>query len=378
MLDLIIQFPSVRVRNVPTADILPTMLTGIYPPEHSWDVSLKENPGNTYIERIVDQIPDFLTTTFQCFLHLATGSFDLATVPPNRRRMFEIYRTRYIKKNTNSLLRFGKYDSILNIIGKENSVYLSNTKMYKLTNIIETITEGNFSLKMFETYSLDLIEHWNLDNPDIVDEAYRQLDYIVAELYEKCLKTGVTFILFSDHGQDRVNGVIELKSALEGLNLSSNDYIYYIEAFRARFWFNNDVARQQITNLLNSFENASVFSYEQMNQFNFDYRDDRYGELFFVVDPGFIIFPHDFYHPLANIFLGLMDVKQRSRIYNPVHRGNHHYLPTNDSEKGLLVLADDRFIATGKDMQIGDFAPTILSLLDLNIPKYMKGSYRFH
>lgn len=377
IIDLKNKFPNVNVSSVPTADILPTLLTGIYPPEHSWDVSLKRQRENKIYDRLLDSLPDLLTTTFQSLLHMITGSYDLAIVPHRRRKMFEIFRTRYIKKNTDSMLRFGNYDSIFNVIGKERSVYLSNNKMKKIPKIADNITSGEFRLKIFETYSLDLIEHWNLDNEEIIDNAYRRIDDLTQEICKRCLDTDTAFMLFSDHGQVKVTGSIDLKSALGNLNLSSHDYLYYIETFRARFWFNNNYARQRITNMLNGINNASVFTYEEMNQFNLNYKDGSYGELFLVLDPGYIIFPHDFYNPFTNLYMGLKDAQQRSRIFNPLHRGNHHYRPSSESETGTLILADSRYTVSDESVIIGDLAPTILHLLGFEKPSYMKGRTAF-
>src|SRR5690606_21551347 len=85
------------------------------------------------------------------------------------------------------------------------------------------------------------------------------------------------------------------------------------------------------------------------------------------------IFPHDFYHPVANAFLGLRDPQQRPRIRNPVHRGSHGHLPGHPSERGYMVVFDESAQATVSAMQLADVAPTLLALAGQAAPPYMSG-----
>src|SRR5881628_842569 len=104
---------------------------------------------------------------------------------------------------------------------------------------------------------------------------------------------------------------------------------------------------------------------------------DSYGELYLCADAGRIFFPHDFYQPLANAFLGLTEPMMRRRIFLPVHRGNHGYLPDRPSEKGYVVLLDSGYRVTRREAELIDFAPSVLTLLDHPKPATMKGSALF-
>ena len=146
----------------------------------------------------------------------------------------------------------------------------------------------------------------------------------------------------------------------------------------ARFWFHTDRARRKIVDMLHSINNGTVLSYKDMHKYNVKFDDDKYGEVYFVADSGYTIFPHDFYHPLANIFLGLTDWQQRSRIFNPKHRGNHGYLPQYESEKGFVMVLDNNYKVDKQEADIIDVAPTILGLLGYKKPDYMKGKGIFN
>jgi hypothetical protein len=129
--------------------------------------------------------------------------------------------------------------------------------------------------------------------------------------------------------------------------------------------------------MLSSIEHGRVQSYEDLQEYNIKFPDSSYGEFYFRADPGYIIFPHDFYQPLANLYLGLTDWQQRSRVLNPKHRGYHGYPPNNESEKGFMILLDDRYKTTKKEVEIIDVAPTVLGLLGYEKPDYMVGDCVF-
>ena len=103
------------------------------------------------------------------------------------------------------------------------------------------------------------------------------------------------------------------------------------------------------------------------------YNTTEFGELFCITKPGFIFYPHDFHHPLANIVIGLTNSDQRARIFNFKHKGYHHHLPGNDSEIGFLVFLDNSYKTHKNEHEIIDFAPTILKLLGYKKPEYMNG-----
>jgi hypothetical protein len=110
-----------------------------------------------------------------------------------------------------------------------------------------------------------------------------------------------------------------------------------------------------------------------MHQYQVCFDDARFGEYYVMADAGSIFFPHDFYQPLANLYLGLFGHSQRSRIFNPVHRGNHGYLPHYPSEGRFLVLADNGIKPNRQNMGLIDFAPTMLDYLGAAIPAHMTG-----
>jgi hypothetical protein len=303
---------------------------------------------------------------------------DLAAVPTRRLRRFELKRFKYARRmGSSKILRIGGLESIFSIVGDKKSTYLFNRKFEDLENLLGKICFGNYELELLELYALDILQHWNLDDGNKIIEFYRGVDNFVKNLYEKCQKLGIKLMILSDHGMEAVIGSIDIKRELKRLNLAEDEYTFFVEVPMARFWFHTDRARKEITEMLSSMKNGTLLSYKEMHDYNIKFDDHQYGEVYFVADPGYIIFPHDFYQPLANIFLGLKDWQQRSRLFNPIHRGYHGYLPQHESEKGFMMVLDDKYNVDKQEADIIDVAPTILGFLGYKPPDYMKGKSVF-
>ena len=98
-----------------------------------------------------------------------------------------------------------------------------------------------------------------------------------------------------------------------------------------------------------------------------------YGDVYFYAEPGYILFPNDFYQPIANVALSLLDRHQRCRLWNPRHRGDHGYFPEHACERGFMILADENFSTSLDSAALVDFAPSVLALLGQERPDSMKG-----
>jgi len=370
--------PWVKINTIPEVDLDPTLYTGVYPHEHCiWQVRLKDTRLNSLGQRLTDHIPDIVSTTVQCLIHLFTGSFDLAAVPTWRRRQFNITKTRYIKKNISQFLRLYGNKTFLSIIGEKESNLIYNSNFNELPLVLPRLFSLNCRLELLHIHSLDILQHWNLDDPIRIQNSIREIDGFVENLNRGCKEKGVTLMILSPHGQEPVRESIDIINKFKGLGIPRDEYTYYIEAPKARFYFHTDRARETILALLSSIEQGRILSYKEMHDYNVKFEDKSYGEYYFILDPGYIFFPNDFYHPLANIFLGFSDWQQRSRFQSPRYRGYHGYLPNNESEKGFMMLLDHNYKAIKKEAELIDFAPTVLKLLGYEKPDFMKGQCVF-
>lgn len=326
------------------------------------------------MQRMIDALPDLVTTTTQCIRQKLDPDFDLAGIPPRRRREFTQHRFKYTRRAASPeiMLEFNGCKTLLGLLGND-ARYQFTYDFNELNAIARDTPAHNLKFEFLEMYALDLYQHWHLDKDTGMHEALHRTDEFVASLREGCARNGKTLVLLSDHGQEPVRDRIPLVKMLRESGVPQTDYSYYCELACTRLWFHTERARKTIVSMLQQLRNCSLLHFSEMHQYQICFDDARFGEYYIMADAGYIFFPHDFYQPLANLYLGLFGPAQRSRIFNPVHRGNHGYLPHHPSEKGFMVLADDGIKPNRKTMSLIDFAPTMLAYLGAGTPSTMNG-----
>jgi hypothetical protein len=373
--ELISQYSCVEITTIPNTELVPTLLSGVYPHEHQvWQVSVDARRKSTTRQRMVDALPDLVTTTAQCIRQKLDPDFDLAGIPPRRRREFTQHRFKYTRRAASPeiMAEFNGYKTIFGLLGKD-ARYRFTYSFDTLDSLAQDIPSHALKFEFLEMYALDLYQHWHLDNDAGMREALHRTDKFVASLRDGCARNGKTLVMLSDHGQEPVTDTIPLVRTLQDSGVPRADYSYYCELACTRLWFHAECARKTIVSKLQKLKNCSLLHFSEMHQHQICFDDARFGEYYVMADAGSIFFPHDFYQPLANIYLGLFGPSQRSRIFNPIHRGNHGYLPHYPSEKGFLVVVDDGIKPNRETMSLIDFAPTMLSYLGAAIPSHMTG-----
>ncbi len=368
-------YPLAPFQNLPSNELLPTMITGVDPTVHGvWGVKLKDDSTSSGWERFLDRIPDSVTTGVQCILHRLTGEFDLSAIPPGRRRRFVITRTKYKRRRgePDALVNINGVDTLFGILGRENCRYRFHGSE-NLDKLLTTYEPGAYALDLLELYSLDRFQQWHLDRPESVDRYYGRIDDCLRVLHDKCRLSGVTLLIVSDHGHEAISNSIDLMEGLRGLGLEKSEYSYFLEVSSVRLWFHTEEARRKIGDYLRRLSEGTLIHFSEMERYSIPLSDSSYGELFFFLHPGHIFFPHDFQNSLTNFYFSLSDSMQRGRFLNPRHRGNHGHLPHFDAEKSFALLLDDRFTCAGHDGHVLDMAPTILSLLGRHAHPPMTG-----
>ena len=159
------QSPWRRYVNLPSNELFPTLITGVDPTVHGvWGVQITEDLPKALTPRLSDRVPNSLTTAIQCALHFITGSYDLAAIPPRRRRRFKITRTKYKrrKKRAEALYRIGSIPTVLGIVGSDRAHYLFNSNEDPTKWVMKSLCREDKLLEILELYSLDRYQQWNL------------------------------------------------------------------------------------------------------------------------------------------------------------------------------------------------------------------------
>jgi hypothetical protein len=366
--------PHTNFVNLPSNELFPTLVTGVSPDEHGvWGVQYEANPPATVIARLADALPDFLTTSTQCIRHFMDNTYDLAAIPPRRRRHLKFTRTKYRRrqKRPEALYNIGGIPTVMDVVGRDRSEYSFSCSGDPVADGLPKLCENGALLEIMELYSLDRHQQWNLDSPSETSRFYGVIDDFVRQLHEKCLQKNKILMIVSDHGHEPILDSIDLCAKLREMDLTDSDLSYFIEVSSVRLWFHTDVARKRVTEWLADLPAGKLVRYDAMSAHNVNLADERYGEYFFFLDPGYIFFPHDFHHPMARLFFGLTDPMQRSRLIDPRHRGNHGHLAHFEAEKSLMLLADTGFESEAANADILHVAPSILSVIGAELPPTM-------
>jgi hypothetical protein len=360
--------------NLPSNELFPTLVTGVSPNVHGvWGVQYVENPPDSVAGRILDALPDFLTTSYQCVRHFMDNAYDLAAIPPRRRRHFRFTRTKYKRRNKRpeALFNIGGIPTVMDVAGPGRAHFHFSSSRNPVVDVLPELCENNSLIEILELYSLDRHQQWNLDQPSETERFYGVIDDFIQQLHKKCKKKGRILMLLTDHGHEPIGESIDLCAGLKEMGLTDQDLSYFIEVSSARFWFHTDKARSLVTQWLSNLDKGTLVNAEGMAKYNVALEDESFGEYFFYLEPGYIFFPHDFHHPLARWFLGIADPMQRSRLKDPRHRGNHGHLPHFDAEKSLMLVADTAFEVVPTSADILHVAPSMLAIMGAERPSTM-------
>jgi hypothetical protein len=100
----------------------------------------------------------------------------------------------------------------------------------------------------------------------------------------------VAFTVCSDHGMTPVDHRYDLVSEVDSLRLSvPDDYLAVYDSTMARFWFFNEPACDKITARLNSLPCGRILPDDELEDLGILFPDRRYGELIFLLDPGWLV-----------------------------------------------------------------------------------------
>jgi predicted AlkP superfamily pyrophosphatase or phosphodiesterase len=103
------------------------------------------------------------------------------------------------------------------------------------------------------------------------------------------------FTVLSDHGMTPVHHHFDLPGLVSRLNLDMpNDYLSVYDSTMARFWFFSDRARRAIVERLAGLACGGILTGDELDQLGIRFADRRYGELVFLMDPGWLISGSDF------------------------------------------------------------------------------------
>lgn len=377
---LLEKHPQAEWDGHPTTEIWPTLVTGTNPGAEGhdiWHCRLDDQgPPSTPGDKLLSALPDRLVTTLQMFRHFADRGFDMPAIPHRRRRHLAWSRLKFnARSEPAQYRRVGGVPTVFAALG-DDAAYGVTGKFEDFDGLLADWPRPGLRLQWLEVHAYDIAVHYSLHDGDTMARRGRQLDDLVKALFEKAEAGGLRCVLVVDHGQERINGSVNLEAAIRRSGADRDGFVYFTAQGAAKFWFRTDDARQKITAAVGATNHLTAMTWQELNErFGFTLGPE-WGELYAICDNDRVFFPHDFHHLLAHLHLGLTNPAMRSRLTDFNVKGYHGQMPGHPAERGYLLVADDAVTpAVGDDelVQIIDVAPTLLTLVGAAVPGHMKG-----
>jgi len=139
---------------------------------------------------------------------------------------------------------------------------------------------------------MDGFLHFHVGDEAAVTERLQWYQAKLAELFELAdtPEADLTFSIFSDHGMTPVTERYDLAADIESLGLKpQRDYLAVYDSTMARFWFFNPVARAAVIACLQTEACGRILSEIELRANGVYFPDQRFGELVFLMHPGWLI-----------------------------------------------------------------------------------------
>ena len=224
-----------------------------------------------------------------------TGYFQIYNMPFDKIAYFDYTEKRdlYEKGGINSGI-----PTIFDYI-RENNIpfYKSDWQACEEKNISvleEEIKKGEIRFAYLYMAAMDAILHQygaqsqqGKDKIKWYEKQMRRILKIANENYDE-----VHLFVFSDHGMTDTIEDYPLMDSINKLDLEfGKDYAVVYDSTMARFWFLNEKGRAEIINALEKETCGTILSEEKMHEYGCDFPDKRYGDLFFLMNPGILLCP---------------------------------------------------------------------------------------
>jgi predicted AlkP superfamily pyrophosphatase or phosphodiesterase len=147
---------------------------------------------------------------------------------------------------------------------------------------------------------VDMFLHSHCKNPASIGEKIAWYDSQLRQVLAEARKVDpeASLVVFSDHGMTPVDQYYDLMKEIESLPVQMpRDYLAIYDSTMARFWFFSEGARRKIIERLKSSRCGRIVPDAELRDLGVFFADGRYGELVFLLDPGWMLARSDFNGP---------------------------------------------------------------------------------
>jgi len=276
-----------------------------------------------------------------------------ASMDPNQAKYFETNKKVY-------------EPDFFNILKKNKISYSSqpdgNHKIYGKGVPIPKWHLTNKDIDYYFSYETDPIGHYYGPISKEMKNRMNLIDKQIKKLYQKALKehSKLNLFVFSDHGMVEIKGTVDIQKIMKKSKLKLiKDYIVFYDSTMVRFWVKNKKIENEIIDILSKTNNLTHLDKKLKTKYKIRFKTRKWGDLMFIVDPGYRIFP-DYFAPIK---------------FNT--KGMHGYWPEHQDSKGIFIT--NAFKTNKKKINIIDLMPTMFKAIGLKklIPKKIDGKSIF-
>jgi predicted AlkP superfamily pyrophosphatase or phosphodiesterase len=284
----------------------PTILTGKLPRDHGHFSFFYHNPAASPfgICRVLRFLPRFITRRGRVRRMMSrvirryygyTGYFQIYNMPFRYLPLFDYSEKRdiYQKGGIN-----GGCPTIFDYL-RDHQIrfYLSNWRASEernLASLRRALEDGSIRFAYLYLAAMDATLHQYGTDSEQVAAKIRWYEQQLRPLLELARQkySQVRVFIFSDHGMTDTVHDVDLMSRIDALGLRFGiDFNAVYDSTMARFWFFKDRARERIVEALRTEPHGRILTRADLAGYGCDFPDSKYGELFFLLDPGYLLCP---------------------------------------------------------------------------------------
>jgi predicted AlkP superfamily pyrophosphatase or phosphodiesterase len=284
---------------------IPTILSGKMPEEHGfWSLFLRSEDGspfrwtrnvNTLMRFVPTRLARKVVEEISRKYHGYTGYFETYKIPLKELPNYDISERR-------SIYVPGGLESVPSIfdlwedanIPYESYCYKNGSDMELFDKATETLKKGECRALFLYFAEVDAFLHQHCNDDKAFTRKLSDYEKKIKDLL-RVAKEGydeVRWFVFSDHGMTPTTETHDLMKKVAEFGLTEAvDYKVFYDSTMARFWFMNDDAKATITKNLAKFKFGKWLTDDDKAQLGLRFKDNRYGDEVFIMNPGVIIEP---------------------------------------------------------------------------------------
>jgi len=286
---------------------IPTILTGEYPEKHGhlsfYYYSPKTSPFKPLkpMQFLPPRIFDrwrvrHILSKIIAKVNKYTGYFELYSMPFAKLPYFD-----YIEKKDLFVCDgLSPVSNLADEISKRNvKAHITNWRNTETENVqafLKDIDKGEINFAFLYTAAMDSLLHQITKTGSDVQ---KKLDWYANQIIEIMNRANskydkVSLAIMSDHGMTTLTEAVDVKKLIERLPyIFGKDYVAVYDSTMARFWFFKPEVEKAILRVLEKIDYSHILTEDEKVRYGIDFPDNKFGDCFLLMDPGYQIAPSD-------------------------------------------------------------------------------------